>query len=63
MHSHNFDHNYLLYNLATSIYIFYNKNRFTNFKKATKNQKILYNINTIIIKDWGKISLLLRMKN
>lgn len=57
MHNYNFDNNYSLLEFAAFIYVFYNKNRFINFGKITKGQKILNDINTIIVESWEKISL------
>lgn len=51
IYSYNSDNNYLLLNFAISVYVFYNKNRFINLKKATRNQKLLYNTNIITIED------------
>lgn len=51
MYSYNFDNNYLLLNYTTFVYIFDDKNRFTNFRKVIKGQKLLYNIKTITIKN------------
>lgn len=55
MYSYNFDNNYLLLDFATSIYVFYDKNRFINFKKATKSQKFLAVTDIIIIEGWKEI--------
>ena len=49
MHSHNSDNDYLLLNSTAFVHIFHNKNRFTNFRRATKNQRLLCGIETIII--------------
>lgn len=51
IYSHNFDNNYSLFNLAIFVYIFYNKDKFTNFKIAIKIQEFLFGINIIIIEN------------
>lgn len=63
MHSYTSDNNYFLLDFAASVYIFHNKDKFTNLKKAIKGQRLLCGINIIIIKSWGDISLLLRIRN
>lgn len=50
MHSFNSDNNDMLFNVTTFVYIFYDKNKFTNFRRITKNQKQLYKTEVIIIK-------------
>ena len=62
-HSHNSYNNYLLLDSATSVHVFYDKNRFINFRKAIKDQKLLYGTDTLAIEDWEKISLPLRIGN
>lgn len=49
IHSYNSDNNYSLLYSAASIYVFYNKDRFANFRRATKDQKMVCDINTITI--------------
>ena len=63
VHSHNSDNNYLLFDSATSIHLFHDKNKFTNFKGATRSQGLLCGTEVITIKGWGEISLPLRIKN
>lgn len=63
MHSHNFDNNYLLLDLAISIYIFHDKDKFINFKRVIKDQRLLYDTKIIIVKSWGEILLPLRIGN
>lgn len=50
MNGYNSDNDYLLFNSATYVYVFYYKNRFINFKKATKDQELVCDIDIIIIK-------------
>lgn len=50
MHNHNFYNDYPLLDFAAFVHKFYNKNRFTNFRKATKDQKLLCDIDIIAIK-------------
>lgn len=50
MHSHNSDNDYLFLDFATFVYIFYNKDRFINFRKTIRGQRLLYSIDTIVIK-------------
>lgn len=63
MYSHNSDNNYSLLDSATSVYIFYDKDKFTNFRRATRDQGSLCNIKVITIEGWGEISLPLRIRN
>ena len=63
MHSYNFDNNYLLLDSAASVYVFHDKDRFNNFKRAIKSQRLLCGIDTITIEGWGEISLPLRIGN
>lgn len=63
MHSHNFVNNYALLDSAFFVHVFHNKNRFTNFKKATRDQSLLCGTDTIAIKGWGEISLSLRIRD
>lgn len=63
VHSNNFDHNYLLLDFAVSIHVFYDKNKFTNFRRAIREQGLLYNTEVILIKSWGEILLPLRIGN
>ena len=55
--------NCLLLDLTTFIYVLYSKERFNNFKKFAKRQKLLYEENIALIKDWRKIALLLKVGN
>ena len=55
MHSYNSDNNYLLFDSAASVNVFHNKNRFINFRRATKIQGLLCGIETLTIKGWGEI--------
>ena len=52
MYSNNYDLNYSLLDLAFSIYIFYNKTKFTNSRKVIKEQRSLCSTNVILIEDW-----------
>ena len=36
MHSYNSDNNYSLFNFTMVIHVFYDKDKFTNFKRVTK---------------------------
>lgn len=63
MHSHNSDNNDSLLDFTTSIYIFYDKDKFTNFKRFTRGQELLYKIEVITIEGWEEISLPLRIEN
>lgn len=63
MHSHNSNNNYLLLDSATFVYVFHDKNKFTNFRKVIRGQRLLYGTKVIIIKGWKEISLPLRIKN
>ena len=47
---------------AASVYVFNIKRRFSNFKRALKNQDLLCGSNVISIEGWGQISLLPKMK-
>ena len=50
MHSHNSDNDYLLLNSAASVHVFYDKNTFTNFRRAMRSQGLLCDIKIITIK-------------
>ena len=58
VHSHNSDNNYLLLNFAASVHVFHNKDKFTNFKRATRGQRLLCGKEVITIKGWKEVSLL-----
>ena len=47
MHSHSFDNNDSLIDSAAFVYVIYDKNRFTNFQKAIRDQGLLYETDTI----------------
>lgn len=49
MHSHNLDNNYLLSDSTLFVHIFYDKDNFTNFKRAIRGQGLLYRTEVIII--------------
>ena len=49
MHSYNSDNDYSFLDSATFVYVFHDKNRFTNFKRATKGQGLLSGIENITI--------------
>lgn len=61
--SYNFYHNYSLLNSATFVLIFYDKNKFINFKKVTRSPGLLCDINVIMIQGCKKILLSLRVGN
>lgn len=63
MHSYNSANNYLLFNSAVFVYVFHDKDKFNNFKKATQGPRLLYSTKVIMIKGWGEISLPLRIGN
>lgn len=63
MYSHNSDNNYLLFDFNFSVNVFHDKNKFINFKRVTRGQRLLCGIEIIMIKGYGKISLFLRIKN
>lgn len=63
MHSYNSDNTYLLLNFAASVYIFHKLDKFTNFKRAIREQKLFCGTEIILIKRWEEISLLLRIEN
>ena len=63
VHSHNSDNNDLLLDTAASVHVFYDKNKFSNFKRATRGQELLCGIGVIMIKGWGEISLPLKIRN
>ena len=63
VHSHNSDNNYSLLDSASSVHVFHNKDKFTNFKRATKGQGLLCGKEVITIKGWRKISLPLKIGN
>ena len=63
MHSHNSDNNYSLLDSAASVHVFHDKDRFTNFRRATRGQGLLCGTDTITIEGWGEISLPLRIGN
>lgn len=55
--------NYLLLDLIFFIYVFYLKERFSDFKKLIRRQKLLYNKKIVLIKSWVKVVLSLKVKN
>ena len=63
MHIHNSINNYSFFDFVSSIYIFHDKNKFTNFKKSIKEQGLLCGIKIIMIKSWKEISLSLKIGN
>lgn len=63
MYSYNFDNNYLLLNFTISVHVFHKKDTFTNFKRVTKDHKLLCSTKIIIIKEWEEILLPLKIKN
>lgn len=63
MHGYYSNNNYLLLDFFIFIFIFHNKNKFTNFKKTIRGQRLLYGTEVITIKVWEEILLLLRIKN
>ena len=54
---------YSLLESAASLYVFYLKERFSNFKRSIKKQRLLYSEKIIPIKGWGEMALLLKIKN
>ena len=63
VHSHNYDNNYSLLDSAASVHVFYNMDKFTNFRRAIRGQGLLCGTEVISIKGWGEISLPLRIGN
>ena len=63
IYSHNSDNDYLLLNSATSVQVFHDKDRFINFRRATKDQRLLCGTETITIEGWGEILLPLKIVN
>ena len=63
VHSHNSNNNYLLLDSAASVHVFYDKDKFTNFKRATRSQGLLCGTEVITIESLGEISLFLGIIN
>ena len=63
VYSYNSDNNYLLLDSAASLHVFYDKDKFNNFRRVTKSQELLSGKKVITIKGWGEISLSLRIRN
>lgn len=63
MDSYNSDHHYLLLDFATAINIFYDKNKFINFRRVIKGQKLLYCLEIIMIEGQRKRSLSSKIRN
>lgn len=59
----NCDHNYFSLESVTFIYVFHDKDKFTNFRRVIRGQELLYNTEVILIESWGEILLPLRMRN
>ena len=49
--------------LTAFIHVFHLKERFSNFKRSARRQKLLYNRGIITIKGWGEVTLLLKIRN
>ncbi len=52
----------ILLDSAASVHVFNIKERFSNFKKGLNGQSLLWGSKIISIKEWGYISLLLKVK-
>ena len=63
MHSHNCDNNYSLLDSVAFVHVFHDKDKFTNFRRVTKSQRLFYGTKIITIKSWGEISLTLKIEN
>lgn len=63
MHSHNSDNNYSLLDSVASVHLFHDKDKFTNFKRAIRGQRLLCGTEVIRIEGWREISSLLRIGN
>lgn len=63
VHSHNSDNNYSLLDSAAFVHVFYDKDKFTNFKRATRGQGLLYSTEIITIEGQREVSLPLRIGN
>ncbi len=63
VYSHNSYNNYSLLNSAVSVHVFRDKDKYTNFRRATRDQGLLCGTEVIMIKSWREISILLRIGN
>lgn len=55
--------NYTLLDSAIFVHVFYNKEKFLNFKKSGKGFGLKYGNSIIFIERWGEIILSLKVKN
>lgn len=62
MHGYNSKNNYCLFDFTTSVYVVYDKDRSTNFRKATRGSELLYGTDSIAIESWKKIFLPLKIE-
>lgn len=63
MHRQNSDNDYLLLDSTAFIHDFHDKDRFINFRRATKGQELLCGMDNIIIEGWEEISSSLRIED
>lgn len=49
--------------LIAFIHIFHSKERFSNFERPAKKQKLLCDRKIILIKGWGEVALFLKIRN
>lgn len=55
--------NFILLNLPTSVYVFHSYKRFSRFANAVEEQGLMCGIQIILIKEWGEVSLQLKIQN